>query len=216
MEAAAERNCGAWPMGRMVRSRCRDTVYEVTSTYVRRTRCSSAAQDAARRDQAMADVAPVVVTLFKGGRWCGAGEKITPEVMLRLEALGLTEQLGECGSALLLRGDAAAGGDVGAHTCVAAGRRRHIAMASSCSSWCSPVLVIPPLSPRTHCGIGLLTSILTRPRTALLLVSMLSIDVGPFAGGFDFFVTMVVLLTVCSLYSVSRLTYRSAHGGGCL
>ena len=196
----------------------RDAVYEVTSTYVRPNQVFDAAQTQARRDQAMAEVAPVVVTLFKGELVVGAGEKITPEVMLRLEALGLTDSRPSweiwLGTLLVVILQLVAIVGLVSRSQPALLRNNIIMLAMTTLILffvvLARLLVIPPLSPYAIplAALAMLTSILTRPRTALLLVSMLAIDVGLLAG-FDFFVTMVVLLTaVFSLYSVSRLAQR--------
>lgn len=197
----------------------RDAVYEVTSTYVRPNQVFDAAQTQARRDQAMAEVAPVVVTLFKGERVVGAGEKVTPEIMTRLEALGLTDSrpsweiwLGTL-LVVILELVVIVGLVSRSQPTLLQDNIIMLAMTTLILFFVvlARLLVIPPLSPYAIplAALAMLTSILTRPRTALLLVSMLAIDVGLLAG-FDFYVTVVVLLTaVFSLYSVSRLAQRT-------
>lgn len=197
----------------------RDAVYEVASTYLRPNRVYDAAQTQARREQAMAEVAPVVVTLFKGERVVGAGEKITPEMMLRLEALGLTDSRPSweiwLGTLLVVILELVVIVGLVSRSQPALLQDNIIMLAMTTLILffvlLARLLVIPPLSPYAIplAALAMLTSILTRPRTALLLVSMLAIDVGLLAG-FDFYVTMVVLLTaVFSLYSVSRLAQRT-------
>ena len=218
LEAAKERLRGL-ASGTDGSAQFRDAVYEVTSSYVRPNQVFDAAQTRARRDQAMADVAPVVVTLFKGEQVVGAEEKITPEVMLRLEALGLTDSrpsweiwLGIL-FVVTLQLVVIVGVVSRSQPALLLDNTIMLAMTTLILFFVvlARLLVIPPLSPYVVplAALAMLTSILTRPRTALLLVSMLAIDVGLLAG-FDFFVTMVVLLTaVFSLYSVSRLAQRT-------
>jgi cyclic-di-AMP phosphodiesterase PgpH len=196
----------------------RDAVYEVASTYLLPNQVFDAAQTQARRDQAMAEVAPVVVTLFKGELVVGTGDKITPEVMLRLEALGLTDSRPSweiwLGTLLLVILELVVIVGLVSRSQPALLKDNIIMLAMTTLMLffvgLARLLVIPPLSPYAVplAALAMLTSILTRPRTALLLVSMLAIDVGLLAG-FDFYVTMVLLLTaVFSLYSVSRLAQR--------
>jgi hypothetical protein len=218
LEAAKERLRGL-AYGTNGSAQFRDVVYEVTSTYVRPNQVFDAAQTQARRDQAMAEVAPVVVTLFKGEQVVGAGEKITPQVMLRLEALGLTDSrpsweiwLGTL-VVVILQLVVIVGLVSRSQPALLRDNILMLAMTTLILLFVvlARLLVIPPLSPYIVplAALAMLTSILTRPRTALLLVSMLAIDVGLLAG-FDFYVTMVVLLTaVFSLYSVSRLAQRT-------
>lgn len=218
LEAAKERLRGL-AYGTNGSAQFRDAVYEVTSAYVRPNQVFDAAQTQARRDEAMAEVAPVVVTLSKGEQVVGAGEKITPGVMLRLEALGLTDSrpsweiwLGTL-LVVVLQLVVIVGLVSRMQPALLLDNIIMLAMTTLILFFVvlARLLVIPPLSPYgiPLAALAMLTSILTRPRTALLLVSMLAIDVGLLAG-FDFFVTMVVLLTaVFSLYSVSRLAQRT-------
>ena len=197
----------------------RDAVYEVTGTYLRPNLVFDAAQTQARREQAMAEVAPVVVTLFKGERVVVAGEKLTPEMMLRLAALGLADSgpsweiwLGTL-LVVILQLVVIVGLVSRSQPALLQDNIIMLAMTTLILFFVvlARLLVIPPLSPYAIplAALAMLTSILTRPRTALLLVSMLAIDVGLLAG-FDFYVTMVVLVTaVFSLYSVSRLAQRT-------
>lgn len=197
----------------------RDAVYEVSGGYVHPNQVFDPLQTQARRDQAMRDVLPVVVTVFKGEQVIGAGDTITAEKMLRLEALGLTDKRPSwqiwLGTLILVvlelviivglisRSQPALLQDNISLLAMTTLILFFIALAR--------VLVIPPLSAYAIplAALAMVTSILTRPRTALLLVSMLAIDVGLLAG-FDFSMTMVALLTaVFSLYSVSRLAQRT-------
>lgn len=217
LDAAKERLRGL-AYGTNGSAQFRDAVYEVTSTYVRPNQVFDEAQTEARRDQAMAEVAPVVVTVFKGEHVVAAGEKVTPEVMLRLEALGLADSrpsweiwLGIL-LVVILQLVVIVGVVSRSQPALLQDNIIMLAMTTLILFFVllARLLVIPPLSPYVVplAALAMLTSILTRPRTALLLVSMLAIDVGLLAG-FDFFVMTVVLLTaVFSLYSVSRLAQR--------
>ncbi|MCZ7663273.1 MAG: HDIG domain-containing protein [Thermoleophilia bacterium] len=197
----------------------RDSVYQVAAAYLRPNQVYDDEQTRARRDQAMKDVAPVTVTVLEGERVVVAGETITPQNLLALQALGLAGRplsweiwLGVfivvALELLLLAGLLTrTNRKVLEDNLVMLSLTTLILLFNALTR----VLVEPPLSPYVVplAALAMVTTIITKPRTALLVVSLQSLNVGLMAG-FDYGFVLVALLTaVFSLYPVSQLAQRS-------
>ena len=194
-------------------------IFEVASAYLRPNQALDEEQTRLRRDQAVADVAPVIVNVLEGERVVQAGDPLTPQAILALEALGLGGRqltwevwLGIF-IVVLLEVLVMAGLLTRTNPQVLESNTLVLAMASLILLFTviARVLVIAPSSPYLIplAALGMLTSILTRPRTALLVVAVTALNVG-LLSGMEYGPVMVALLTaVFSLYTVSHLATRT-------
>jgi putative nucleotidyltransferase with HDIG domain len=197
----------------------RSAIYEIGSAYLRPNQVLDEEQTRLRRDQAMQDVAPVIVSVLKGQRVVEAGDPITPQALLALEALGLVGRqltweiwLGIL-LVVLLELVVAAGLITRTNPHLLDSNTLVLAMTTLVLLFTglTRILVMPPSSSYLVplAAFGMLTSILTRPRTALLVVSIMALNVG-LMSGMEFGPVMVALLTaVFSLYTVSHLATRT-------
>ncbi len=197
----------------------RDAVYQIGAAFLRPNQVVDDAQTEARRKQAMSEVNPVIVTVFKGEQVVKPGDEITAQTLLSLDAMGLVDTKPSweiwAGTFIIVIIELVVIVGLVSRIQPTLLRENTVMLAITTLVMffmvLARLLVIPPLSAYLVplAALAMLTTILTRPRTALLLVALLSINVGLLAG-FDFPVTMVVLISaVFSLYSVSRLAQRS-------
>jgi hypothetical protein len=196
----------------------RDAVYEIASAYIRPNQVFDEEATRARRDQAMQEVAPVMVSVLKGERIVQPGDTITEQTMLALSALGFVDRplgweiwLGSfivvvlqltVLAALLTRTNRPLLED---NTLMLA-----VATLIVIFAVLARIMVVPSLSGYLVplAALAMITSIITKPRTALLLVSLQAINIGLMTG-MDFGFVMVALITaIFSLYPVSRLAQR--------
>ena len=197
----------------------RDAVYQISSAYLRPNQVYDDEQTRARRDEAMQDVAPVTVTVLKGERVVRAGDAVTPQTLLALQALGLagrplSRQIW-AGVFIVVTLELLVLGGLLTRTNRKVLEDNIVLLALATLillfNGLTRVLVIPPLSPYVvpMAALAMTTSIITKPRTALLVVSLQSLNVGLMTG-FDYgFVLVAVLTAIFSLYPVSHLAQRS-------
>ncbi len=197
----------------------RTAVYEIAAAYLRPNQVYDEEATRARRDQAMQEVAPVTISVLKGERIVQPGDTITEQTMLALSALGLVGRpLGWeiwLGSfiVVVLQLLVLSGLLSRTNRPVLKDNTLMLALATLIVLFTllARITVVAPLSPYLVplAALAMTTSIITKPRTALLLVSMQALNIGLMTG-MDFGFVLVALLTaVFSLYSVSHLAQRS-------
>ena len=197
----------------------RTAVYEIAAAYLRPNQVYDEEATRARRDQAMQEVAPVTISVLKGERIVQPGDTITEQTMLALSALGLAGRpLGWeiwLGSfiVVVLQLLVLSGLLTRTNRPVLQDNTLMLALATLIVLFTllARITVVAPLSPYLVplAALAMTTSIITKPRTALLLVSMQALNIGLMTG-MDFGFVLVALLTaVFSLYSVSHLAQRS-------
>jgi len=196
----------------------RVAVYEIAAAYLRPNQVYDEEATRARRDQAMQEVAPVTVSVLKGERIVQPGDTITEQTMLALSALGLMGRpLGWetwLGSFIIvvLQLLVLSGLLSRTNRPVLADNTLMLALATLIILFTlvARIMVVPPLSPYLVplAALAMITSIITKPRTALLLVSLQALNVGLMTG-MDFGFVLVALITaIFSLYPVSHLAQR--------
>ncbi|MBU2603659.1 MAG: HDIG domain-containing protein [Actinobacteria bacterium] len=194
-------------------------VLEVASAYLRPNQVYDDEATRARRDQSMQEVAPVTISVLKGERIIQPGDAITAQKMLALQALGLQgKSLGWeiwLGSfiVVVLQLLVLAGLLTRTNRPVLENNTLMLALTTLIVLFAlmARIVVIPPLSPYLVplAAMAMITSIITKPRTALLLVSLQALNIGLMTG-VDFGYVLVALITaVFSLYPVSHLAQRS-------
>lgn len=196
----------------------RTAVYEIAAAYLRPNQVYDEEATRARRDQAMQEVAPVTVSVLKGERIVQPGDTITEQTMLALSALGLVGRpLGWeiwLGSFIIvvLQMLVLSGLLTRTNRPVLQDNTLMLALATLIVLFTllARITVVAPLSPYLVplAALAMITSIITKPRTALLLVSLQALNIGLMTG-MDFgFVLVALISAIFSLYPVSHLAQR--------
>jgi putative nucleotidyltransferase with HDIG domain len=197
-----------------------DAVYEVTSGYVRPNQMVDEEQTIARRQAAMEQVAPVTVAIREGQTVLKKGELVTAQDVIVLKALGLVGTrsgwkiwLGiflivlletAVFSRLLYRFNKGTG----------FGNNMLLVLVTLMlsTSAVARVLSLPPLSAYIIpvAALGMVVAIIFNGRTALLLVTLSSLNIGLLTD-FDMRYSLVaVIVGALALYLVSRVAQRAA------
>ena len=198
-----------------------DAVYEITAGFVAPNQVVDEAQTQARRAAAMEQVAPVMVTVSEGDTVIEKGETVTAQTILVLDALGLSESrsgwkvwLGIFVLMLL-------------ETALFSRLLRRLNKASKeydnkmllalvimllGSTLVARLLVIAPLSAYMipAATLGMVVAVILNARSALLLVGLLSVNIGLLADLDTRYAIVAFLVGGISLYLVSRVTKRMA------
>jgi len=195
-------------------------VYEVTVGFVRPNQLVDEEQTAARREAAMAEVAPVIVTIRAGMMVVQEGETISAQDALVLEALGLTETRSGwkvwLGIFFILLLETVAFSRLlhRFNKSVVFGNNMLLALVTLFlgTTALARVLVLPPLSGYLIpvAALGMVVAVILNSRSALLLVTLTSLNIGLLTD-FDMkYALAAVLVGALSLYLVSRVAQRAA------
>lgn len=198
-----------------------DAVYEVTAGYVVPNQVIDEEQTEARRQAAMEQVAPVMVRVAQGGTVIHKGVTVTAQDLLVLAALGLTEarwgwkvwlgifllMLAEVGlfSRLLQRLNKAEQDFDNKMLLV-------LTILLLGGTVVARLLILEPLSAYMipTATLGMVVAVILNARSALLLVGLLSLNIGLLTDLDMRYVIVALLVGGTSLYLVSRVTKRMA------
>ncbi|OFW57441.1 MAG: hypothetical protein A2133_06635 [Actinobacteria bacterium RBG_16_64_13] len=204
-----------------VSTKTANAVYEVAAGYLRPNQAVDEVQTAARRQTAMDQVAPVTLVVHEDDTVVEEGRTITAQDMLVLKVLGLTEArsgwkvwLGiflvvlletVLFSRLLSRFNRATEGF---------GNNMWLVLAVLLlgTTVAARLLVIQPLSAYVIpvAALGMTVAVILNARSALLLVALMSLNIGLLTD-FDMrYAAAALLVGALSLYLVSRVTKRAA------
>jgi putative nucleotidyltransferase with HDIG domain len=200
-----------------------NAVYEVAADFIRPNQVLDEAQTLARKEAAMDQVAPVMVTVEEGDTVVRKGQTVTAQHMVVFKALGLTGSrsgwkvwLGifflvlletAIFSRLLYRFNRAAGFP----------NNMKLALVSVLLGMTvlARLLIIDPLSPYIIpvAALGMTVAVILNARSALLLVTLLSVNIGLMTDLDMRYAIVAVIVGALSLYLVSRVTQRAALMG---
>jgi cyclic-di-AMP phosphodiesterase PgpH len=200
-----------------------NAVYEVAADFIRPNQVLDEAQTLARKEAAMDQVAPVMVTVEEGDTVVRKGQTVTAQHMVVFKALGLTGSrsgwkvwLGifflvlletAIFSRLLYRFNRAAGFP----------NNMKLALVSVLLGMTvlARLLIIEPLSPYIIpvAALGMTVAVILNARSALLLVTLLSVNIGLMTDLDMRYAIVAVIVGALSLYLVSRVTQRAALMG---
>ncbi|MFH0917217.1 MAG: HDIG domain-containing metalloprotein [bacterium] len=197
-----------------------DALYEMVSAYVRPNQLVDQEQTLARREAAMAEIAPVMVTILKGEQVVQKGELVTAYDALALEAMGLAQTRSGwkvwLGVFLIVALEVAVFSRLLHRFNKTAGFGNNMLLALVVlmlgATAVGRVLVLPPLSAYLIpvAALGMVVSIILNARSALLLVVLTSLNIGLLTD-FDMRYSLVaVIVGALSLYLVSRVAQRAA------
>ena len=198
-----------------------NAVYEVTAGYVRPNLLIDEEQTEARRRAAMEQVAPVVVTVTEGEAVIQEGATVTAQDLLILDALGLTNSRSGwkpwVGTFLLmllevtlfsrlLRRLNKTEEDFGNKMLLV------LTLLLLGSTLLARLLTIEPLSAYIipAGALGMVVAVILNARSALLLVGLLSLNIGLLTDLDVRYVVVSLFVGGMSLYLVSRVTKRMA------
>lgn len=198
-----------------------NAVYEVTAGYVGANQVIDEEQTQARRQAAMEQVAPVMVTVSEGASVVEKGETVTSQHLLVLGALGLTESRSGWKAWLgifllmlletalfsrLLRRLNKASAQYGNNMLLV------LAILLVGATGVARLLVIEPLSAYMIpvATLGMAVAVILNARSALLLVGLLVLNIGLLADLDMRYAVVALLVGWLSLYLVSRVTKRLA------
>ncbi len=200
-----------------------NAVYEVAADFIRPNQVLDEAQTLARKEAAMDQVAPVMVTVEEGDTVVQEGQTVTAQHMVVFKALGLTGSrsgwkvwLGifflvlletAIFSRLLYRFNRAAGFP----------NNMKLALVSVLLGMTvlARLLMIDPLSPYIIpvAALGMTVAVILNARSALLLVTLTSVNIGLMTDLDMRYAIVAVIVGALSLYLVSRVTQRAALMG---
>jgi len=201
-----------------------DAIYEITAGYVRPNRILDEAGTAARREAAMAQVKPVMVSVNQDEVVVQEGQTVTAQHLLVLEALGLTGTrygwkvwlgifllvlLETAVFSRLLRRFNRENPDYGNNMMFA------LVLVLLVGTVIARLFVIEPLSAYVipTAAAGMVVAAILNARSALLTVAMLSLNIGLLTD-FDMrYAVVSFLVGGVSLYLVSKVTKRAALMG---
>ncbi len=197
-----------------------DAVFEVASGFVRANQAVDEAQTSARRDAAMRQVAPITMAVGKDNAVVERGQILTSQHLAVLAALGLTEKrsgwkvwlgivllvLMETAlfSRLLGRYNKATGG-YGNNMLLA------LVLVLCFGTGIARLLIIHPLSAYIipTAAVGMTVAVILNARSALLMVALVSANVGMMTDFQLKYAVVSLLVGALSLYFVSRVTKRA-------
>lgn len=201
-------------------SRRADVVYELASAYLRPNQVVDEAQTQARREKAMEEVAPVMLSVVEDQVVLQEGEIVTAQHMLVLKALGLiTARSGWkiwLGIFVLMLLETALFSRLVRRFNRAQPQFDNnmflaLVFLLLLATGLSRVLVIPPLSAYVIpvAALGIVVAIILNARTALLLVVLNSLNIGLLANLDLRFPAVGLLVGGLTLCFVSRVTRRT-------
>ncbi len=195
-------------------------VFEVTIPFVHPNQLIDDEQTAARRQAAMNQVAPVVITVREGELVVQQGETVSGQDVAVLDALGLGKTRSGweiwLGAFLLVLLEAAVFSRLLYRFNRPKGLDNNMLLALVSlmlgMAGISRLLILPPLSAYLIpvATLGMVVAIILNARSALLMVALASINIGLLTD-FDMRYSLAALLVgAVSLYLVSRVTQRAA------
>lgn len=194
-------------------------LYEVVSAFVRPNQLVDQEQTLARREAAMAEVAPVMVTLLKGEQVVREGELVTAYDALTLEAMGLAQTRSGwkvwLGVFLIVALEVAVFSRLlhRFNKSAAFGNNMLFALVVLMlgATALGRLLVLPPLSAYLIpvAALGMVVSIILNARSALLLVMLTSLNIGLLTDLDMRYSLAAVIVGALSLYFVSRVAQRA-------
>jgi putative nucleotidyltransferase with HDIG domain len=195
-------------------------VYEITAGFLRPNQLADEAQTLARRQAAMDEVAPVMVTIRKGDLVVQQGAVISAQNALALQALGLAQTRSGwkiwLGVFLVVLVEAAAFSRLLYRFNRPAGLSNNMLLALVTlmlgATAAARGLIIPPLSAYIIpvAALGMVVAIVLNARSALLLVVLTSLNVGLLTDLDMRYSLLAAIVGALSLYFVSRVAQRAA------
>lgn len=203
-----------------VAPRVAQAVFEVTSGFVRPNQIIDQEQTQARREAAMAQVAPVIVSVRDGETVVREGETVTAGKLALLDALG---QRGArsgfkvyLGIFLLVLVEAAVFSRLLKRFNKGSRLENNMLLALVSlmvgGTGVARLLVMEPLSPYIVplAALGMVVAVILNARSALLLVTLSAVNLGLLTDLDMRFAVVGLLVAGLSLYLVSRVTQRAA------
>ena len=197
-----------------------DAVFEVAVPYIKPNQLVDQQQTQARRQAAVDEVAPVMVTVRQGERVIQKGEVVTAQDAMVLEALGLSETRSGwkiwLGVFLLVLVETAVFSRLLARfnktTKFANNMLLALVMLLLGFTAVSRGLIVQPLSPYfvPVAALGMVVAVILNARSALLLVALAAVNVGLMTDLNMAYALVALLVGAVSLYFVSRVAQRSA------
>jgi putative nucleotidyltransferase with HDIG domain len=200
-----------------------NAVYEVAADLIRPNQVPDETQTLARKQAAMDQVAPVLVTVEEGDTVVREGQAVTGQHLIVFQALGLTGSRSGwkvwLGVFLLALLEAAIFSRLLYRFNRAAGFPNNMKLALVSlllgATVLARLLIIPPLSPYIIpvAALGMTVAVILNARSALLLVTLTSINIGLLTDLNMRYAIVAVIVGALSLYLVSRVTQRAALMG---
>jgi cyclic-di-AMP phosphodiesterase PgpH len=197
-----------------------DAVYEVTSGYVRPNQVVDEEQTLARRQAATEQVAPVTLAIREGQTVLKEGELVTAQDVIVLKALGLVGNRSGwkiwLGIFLLVLLETAVFSRLAYrfNRGTAFGNNMLLLLVTIMlgSTAIARVLTLPPLSAYIIpvAAVGMVVAIIFNGRTALLLVTLSSLNIGLLTDLDLRYSLVAVIVGSIALYLVSRVAQRGA------
>ena len=197
-----------------------DAVYEVTSGYVRPNQVVDEEQTVARRQAATEQVAPVTLAIREGQTVLKEGELVTAQDVIVLKALGLVGNRSGwkiwLGIFLLVLLETAVFSRLAYrfNRGTAFGNNMLLLLVTIMlgSTAIARVLTLPPLSAYIIpvAAVGMVVAIIFNGRTALLLVTLSSLNIGLLTDLDLRYSLVAVIVGSIALYLVSRVAQRGA------
>lgn len=197
-----------------------DALYQVAAGYVRPNQVVDEDQTRLRREAAMEQVAPVLVSVRQGETIVRRGEPVTAQDLVLIEALGLTGPRSGpkvyVGIFFLVLLEAAVfsrllrrfnkGGSLDNNMLLA------LVTMMVVGTGVARLLIIEPLSAYIIpvAALGMVVTVILNARSALLLVTLAALNVGLLTDLNMRFSLVAVIVGALSLYLVSRVTQRAA------
>jgi len=196
-----------------------DAVYGLTAAYVRPNQTIDEEQTEVRRRAAMEQVAPVVLTVARSTLVVGASETVTDQDLLILDALGLTESRSGwkvwLGIFLLMALETLIFSQLLRRLNKTVEEFRNnmwlvLTVLLLGFTLLARLLVIEPLSAYLipAASLGMVVTVILNSRSALLLVGLLSVNIGLLTDLDMRYAVVAFLVGWLSLYLVSRITKR--------
>lgn len=194
-------------------------VYEVAAAYVRTNQVLDQAQTLVQQQAAKDKVAPVVVTVREGDTVVRKGQTLTDQHLIVFKGLGLTGSRSGwkvwLGVFLIVLLETAIFSRLLYRFNRAVGFPNNVKLALTSlllvATLVARLLMIQPLSPYIIpvAALGMTVAVILNARSALLLVALLSLNIGLMTDLNGRYVIVAFVVGALSLYLVSRVTQRA-------